>query len=316
MDSRRRALIMKTPMEPDSAIDTRLRQYLLGQLDEDARTTLERQYVTDERVFEQLLVAEDELIDAYVGEALSQDERVRFERAFLTTPARRERVAVARGLDELASRQTVPGPIHPPAPGLRTLAAAWLRGVSPAQWSTAGLAATLLLGSSWLLVDRARLQNTVEAVRAELTQRTVELQREVDAERRRAEALATARDRVGSTTGPWPAIASFVLTPRLTRAGEANALRLEATTALVRLQLSLEADLHPRYRPVLTTVAGEVVWNQQAVPPRATSDGPVVVIDLPATLLANRDYVLTLSGERPGAAPEEVAAYTFRIARP
>ena len=112
-------------------------------------------------------------------------------------------------------------------------------------------------------------------------------------------------------------MASVLLAPQLVRGGDqANSVRVAAGTALLRLELLLESDSHPRYRPVLTTVAGDEVWSQRAIPATARAGEPVVAIELPATLLGDGDYILTLSGIGPDGTSEELAPYSFRIERP
>jgi hypothetical protein len=315
---------MSTSMEHDFPTDGRLRQYLLNQLDEDARAHVERQYLTDGQLFERLVLAEDELIDAYVADALPLEDRQRFETAFLSTSGRRERVAFARSLREVVSQADRAD--APAAAGIAEMFVAWLRGGSPWRWATAALAVTLLLGGSWLAVDRARLNGALAGSQAELARRTRELQQQVEAERTRADDLAAARDRAPLDPGGQPSgtgsptrsplVATFALAPRLTRNGEATMVPVEGGTALVRLQLQLETNTHPRYRPRLTTVAGDEVWSQQAVPARTTRDGIDVGVELPASLLESRDYVLTLDGVRQDGVSEEVAAYSFRVSRP
>ena len=66
---------------------------------------------------------------------------------------------------------------------------------------------------------------------------------------------------------------------------------------------------------MLSTAEGQEVWRQQPVPAPRTSGGRGVILELPATLLMNRDYVLTLSGVT-GNRSEEVETYMFRVLRP
>src|SRR5215470_8373346 len=78
--------------------EKKLARYLLRDLPEQERMEIEDRYITDGDIYEQLLVAEDELIDDYVRGELSARDRELFERNFLTSPGRRERVKSARTL--------------------------------------------------------------------------------------------------------------------------------------------------------------------------------------------------------------------------
>ena len=63
------------------------------------REDVEKRLFSDDRIFwEQLCLAEDELIDAYATGDLDDEEIQRFEECFLTTEERREKLAFARTL--------------------------------------------------------------------------------------------------------------------------------------------------------------------------------------------------------------------------
>ena len=72
--------------------------YLLGELSELEQEQLEIRYFADDALFAQLLAIEDDLIDRYARRQISGDERLRMERYFMKSPARRKRVQVAEAL--------------------------------------------------------------------------------------------------------------------------------------------------------------------------------------------------------------------------
>lgn len=82
---------------------TELRQYLLGDLDDEARQRVERRLLTEPGFLEELLLGEEELIDDYVGGGLPGGERLKFERHFLCTPERRRQLNFARSLSRYVS---------------------------------------------------------------------------------------------------------------------------------------------------------------------------------------------------------------------
>jgi hypothetical protein len=69
---------------------------LLGQLDDQARRELETELLTNDEVFEELLILEDEITDEFVGGKLAPSDRNAFEEHFLATPERHESVRFAR----------------------------------------------------------------------------------------------------------------------------------------------------------------------------------------------------------------------------
>ena len=75
-----------------------LQEYLLGQISEDQRQTMEQRLLTDDEFFEELEIAEDELIDAYLDGALAPTERQLFEQLFLASPERLRKLRFARAL--------------------------------------------------------------------------------------------------------------------------------------------------------------------------------------------------------------------------
>ena len=83
-------------MIPTPEVQARLRQYLLGQLAEELREETETGLLEDDELFEELLIAEDELTDDYLSGKLSADEQTSFEQHFLVTPERIEKLRFAR----------------------------------------------------------------------------------------------------------------------------------------------------------------------------------------------------------------------------
>src|SRR5215831_10635903 len=77
---------------------TYLTRYLLGELSDDERTSLEERYVADPSVFDAVARAESDLVDDYVRGTLAPAARERFERVYLAHPQRRERVKFAEAL--------------------------------------------------------------------------------------------------------------------------------------------------------------------------------------------------------------------------
>src|SRR5262245_60156960 len=78
----------------------RLVRYLLGgALPEEEQQDLEQRYFDDEAFFEEMELAEQELIDNYLSGRLTQDEQESFEKHYLAVHWRRRRVELIRALD-------------------------------------------------------------------------------------------------------------------------------------------------------------------------------------------------------------------------
>jgi len=98
---------------PDNDRQAVATRYLLGTLSEDERSHFEELFFSDDNQFEELEIAEGELIDRYVLNDLSADEANRFEK-LLVSPRIAERVEVARILTKrVASESQQEEPVYP-----------------------------------------------------------------------------------------------------------------------------------------------------------------------------------------------------------
>ncbi len=79
-----------------------MRRYFLGDLPLEERVRLEDRYLLDVALFEGLLAAENDLIDAYVRGELTEAERQQFEMEYLKSPEGHERLDFARALNQVS----------------------------------------------------------------------------------------------------------------------------------------------------------------------------------------------------------------------
>ncbi len=83
-----------------------IRKYLLDELSDQEREQIEQSLLVDDEFFNNLTtledVIEDELIDQYVSGELNERESVQLERLTLSSPERREKLNLARDLNEYA----------------------------------------------------------------------------------------------------------------------------------------------------------------------------------------------------------------------
>ena len=80
--------------------------YLLGTVSEEERSAIDRQIVTDDQTYMDVLLAEDDLIEAYLRHELNAIEQTQFEQFFLADPERQQRLAVAQSLQDYARLPT------------------------------------------------------------------------------------------------------------------------------------------------------------------------------------------------------------------
>ncbi len=149
-------------------IQDQIRRYLLGELDDGTRAEVEKRFLSDGEVFEELLVAEDEIIDDYASGRLDPEERADFEAHFLATPERQRKLRFARALHRHAmnlanERETVKQPV------IRSL---WFGrpGLSWAATTVAALA--LIVGTVWFLRSRTAPPKTFATLTLTINQST------------------------------------------------------------------------------------------------------------------------------------------------
>lgn len=197
-------------MDSKTQEEAELYRYLLGEGSELERARLEEVYFADDEAFEQVLIAEEELIDAYAHGELSAAESARFEERFLNSPKGRERVKFALELSDAISRarpaEEEPEAVRPPRPSLFDA----LRARSLAlRFALAAAAVVAIVGVSWLLVERARMRDQLRQLgdeRAALRESVQESERRAaTAQTRNEELLAQLEsERARPTQGGQP----------------------------------------------------------------------------------------------------------------
>jgi hypothetical protein len=179
-----------------------IRQYLLGELDEQGLTQVETRIMTDDDFDSKVQLIEDELVEEYVCRELNEQERGRFEQIFLATPAGREKVDFTTAFRTHITRMVEPEPTPPiiiqtvdpePVPPLPepiyvshswrdALAAFWKYQKPLAIFSLATIA-LLLISSVWLAIKvqnmKARL-NEVQAQQAASQSEVVVIKQQLD----------------------------------------------------------------------------------------------------------------------------------------
>ena len=87
-------------MAHENRDESLIRRYLLGRLAEDELQQLEERMMVDNEFYDQVLLAEDEMVEDYVNGDLPESERADFKASFLATPEGRQQVAYTKALSE------------------------------------------------------------------------------------------------------------------------------------------------------------------------------------------------------------------------
>ena len=155
-------------MTATAEIQYQIRRYLLGELDDGTRAEVEQRLLSDGEVFEELLVAEDEIIDDYSSGGLDPEERADFEAHFLATPERQQKLRFARALHRHVmtfanERETVKQSV------VRSL---WFSRPWPSWAATTVAVLALIVGTVWFLRSRTTSLKTFATLTLTINQST------------------------------------------------------------------------------------------------------------------------------------------------
>jgi hypothetical protein len=279
-------------------------RYMCGELSEDDRNRLEKDYFASDEVFDAVRAIEDDWIDQFVRGELSDDRRGRFERGFLPSADARHRIAVARSLVRAAGSAAFPpsasaaavSPARPAVPRWLPYAAVvgaaagglWLyRGSQPSTETAEGLRPVPTLG----LAARTPLPNAGAAV-------------------------PTGSPGAPTAEPPSPRAVRLVLVAAALRSpGDEHPVQVPADADRLAIEAHLPSEtIHPACRAVLEAVAGQPLWKQDGLRIVRTPSGPIVNVDVPAEVLRPGSFVLTLSADT-GTKSEELASYPLTLVR-
>jgi anti-sigma factor RsiW len=285
---------------------TLLARYLLGEVSTEERDEMEDRYLHDDDLFEELVAAENDMMDDYARGKLTGLEKEKFELNVLSNPERRERIQFARSLmvSGLAP-VSVAGNVSAPR---ATWPASW---TLTARWTAAAALLALLTGFGWMTVVNRKLRDELEGARID---RAI-------AERRLQELLQVGGGQYQANSALPPAgsaTLSLALVPDLARGhGRQVILPLAPSISRVLLVLRRQNDESPPYDVVLETAEGARVWqrtNLGSLP--ADNNAKVITVEMSSNVLRPGDYVLRLLRSSTGKKSEELSDYSFRVVRP
>lgn len=320
--------------------------YLLRRLSETELERFERSYLTDESLFEELLEVEDELIDDYASGALSSDQKLAFEKYFLNSANRREKLAFATSMTERAvawQKETLvsadrsnrdPDRKSPGDSGSKLRRSRWRRPV-PAWREWAAIAAALLLaiagGALWLRNRELRRQLvTADANYAKLrheaaaqSEITADTKAELSAEQQQSQLLETQVEQLQASTADEIRDVIINLTldinylVLLTRGGEKKVKTLEVPANARLIRVALEAGNAPfeSFNILLRKSDESVVWRRSGIKAKPVGDRRKLLLAVPAEKLTAGNYEVLLMGVPSEGDAELVGRYYLKVER-
>jgi hypothetical protein len=311
-----------------------IRQYLLGELSELEQVDIEDRAFEDQRVLEQILAVEQDLIDDYVSGDIPEERRQNFQQHFLASAERRKKIAFAKALAAVVNETPVPTIQVATSPSWRTkLAVFFARPVTAYSFAAASL--LLLFVGSWLVVDRVRLRSEIAQLRTAQESQTAQnrqLAKDLANERLQNQELLANRGTPPQqtptpeiqpkspqppTTPTSPVVVALSLLPGLSRGSNSiPQLAIAKDVSLVRLQIGIDPqENYRRYRVELRTENGRQVLAQGNLSARVGSHGRSIPLSVPASALGNGRYELTLKGITESGTTEDVGFYYFDVVK-
>jgi len=310
--------------------DKTLTRYLLGKLSEQERIQVEDRYLSEGEFFDELAVAEDELIDDYVRAKLSANERQLFEQNFLSSPARQQRVKSARALMRFAETHAATARVS-----------FWqrFRSVFSLDSPAMGLALAsgfmmLVVGGALLVIQMSNLRSDLKGLQSEqLAQndKTEELKQSLAQQKQQNQALNESLARERAERGQLeqevarlkeqqqPAPPAVVLGFGEIRSGtgsltEATRLTVPRGAETVKLQLDLLKDEYQHYLVVVEAAQQREIWRG-LLQSTKVAKGKAVVVRMPSRIFTTGQYKLTLSGSRNNNDYEVISEFNVDVTR-
>ena len=334
-------------MSDTATNDSAEKRYLLGKSADAEKNLMEEAFFADDSKFQALELAEEELIDAFVRNKLTPEERRQFTARLIKSNRLIERVNFARVLaeraDSLVSEEheamVAPEP-RLASSSTRSRTRGWENFFAQPAWRTAlaGCIVLIILGSGLLVsrwwqvsreservaAERAQLQRQKDELdklaleqRTKSEQTTAELQRQQERLAEKLSALEAAEKPVTPGTQLPAGFASVFLSPGSLRSGgERSQLRLRPGTTKAQVFIDLERNDYPSYSITIKRIDDDqVVFSRKGLKPRKTGAGRVLVALVPANLLPPSDYNANVHGVTASGELESVEDYPFRVAR-
>ena len=273
--------------QKDAQDDELVIRYLLGTVTPNEAERLDELSIADEEFASCLTAVENDLVDAYVRGELSGEKLAQFKAVYLSSPARRQKVAFAESLAQVADRE-----------GTAEKAKSKVAGFP--RWALAA-AACLVLSAGGLLLYRAGQPAARPAPK----------------ERRQANAAPPPVQPSPPAPAPHaPVVVAMVLRPQLRGAGSVPTLKLPPKTDRALFHLELESDEFAGYRAGLRNPAtNQVVWQSGVLHSAARGDARTVSVSIPDATFETGNYTLELMGIGAGQSHEFAGSYTFRVER-
>ncbi len=309
-----------------------IRRFLLGEMPATERTAFEKRFIAEDAgLFDEIRVAEDELIESYLRATLSAPEKQKFEQNFLTTKERRQRVSLTREMFAklAAEKESVAGGTKAIAenPPVWIMLATLFK--TPKFAFGAALAVLFLVFGLWLLVFKSSDSQPPIAQQLTPTPTVSQTSPKVDEDKNLAVDLnVNLPDKPENNKTPSnintdnlnknlpeeviskPVVATIVLFAGTLRSeGKMSILELTRETKGANFELNLETSDYKTYRAEIVDADGAIVYRSGKITARKSR----IKTFFPTAKLKKGDYFVKVYGFNAAGKEESAADFQFRV---
>lgn len=277
-------------MSEEAVTDASLRQFLLGNVTDEERQQIEALFLTDAEMKERVLEVEEELIDDYLEEALTTEDREQFLLQYGQTPEQQRKLRIAQSIREWAAAEMAEPQSVPIAVSGGSLSTRWR--MKPALGISLALAAMILVVASVWLWSLNEQRNRHFAAEQELAQ------------------LNSASY---SPENPSQNL-SLDLSPVAVRSAEQiPEIKPRADVRVVELKLPwVQNDRYSTYQAEVRRADGAELFTIRNLQP-VSEPGYAVRVRLPVRMLRRGQYQIRLRGVTEAESFSPVEEYRFSV---
>jgi hypothetical protein len=278
-------------MKEETVTDAALRQFLLGDVDDEERQRIESLFVTDALSKERILTAEQDLVEDYLEDSLTAADKEKFLSRYGSTPTQRRKLRITKSIKDWAVGENKVAATGP------SVTSFWGR-----------LSARLGLKPMFVIPIAATAVIAIVIALVWLNSRNEERNRQaaLNQELARLNEPASLRE---APTG----LLLLTLRPGSVRGVEAQRELVKASdTQTVELRLVwTQKEHYPGYRAIVRRVSS----NKSFTPPvlRAENDGNTIRLRIPAHLLTRGVYQVELTGIAANGLTSPTEEYQFTV---
>lgn len=265
-----------------------LKQFLLGELNEERRQQVEERLLTDSDYRDEILIIEDELVEDYLTEKLPPDDRGNFEKHYLSAPRQQRNLKLTKVLLQAAA-ESAKTPPYSETNLLQNLKDIFWPRSQKLRLAVASLILLAVVGSVVTYnVWQSRRQSA--ELQAELVRLNVP----------------------GNILTPGNSVPSVTLLSFNLRDKGTPLPRLPITPAsdVAQLRVTSTANTYQKIKVEIHPIGGDQLIQFELKPQPV---GDTLILQLPARLLKPNDYVVTIRGVNAQGVIEDVGEYAFRV---